>query len=53
MGKQRVTCPYCGKLSKDMYYSESIAKRAKVLCENCSRTYFVLYGEGQVISEKR
>lgn len=53
MSKQRVTCPYCGKLSKGMYYSGNIAKRVQVCCENCGRPYFVLYGEGQVISEKR
>lgn len=53
MGMQRVTCPYCEKLSMEMYYSGGLTKRTKVRCENCGKIYFVVYGNGSVISEKR
>lgn len=52
MGTQRALCPYCEKLSKVMYNPIVNKKRDKVQCENCGKTYFVVYGEGIVKSEK-
>lgn len=52
MGKQRATCPYCGKLSLDMYDSTTTRKREQIRCMHCGRTYSVVHGDGFVKTER-
>lgn len=52
MGKQRATCPYCGKFSREMYNPELTRKRDKVHCMHCGKTYSVVYGDGNIKTEK-
>lgn len=52
MGNQRATCPYCGKFTLEMYYSETTLHRALVCCAHCGKTFYVVYGNGTVKGER-
>lgn len=52
MGHQRATCPYCGKLSMKMYSTDTERKREQIHCPECHKTYSVVYGSGDVKSER-
>lgn len=52
MGRQRAECPYCGKYTKELYYSEAVKQRALVHCAHCGKTFYVLFGDGIVRAVK-
>lgn len=52
MREQRATCPYCGKLSLKMYALGVERQREQVKCTECGKYYSVVFGSGDVKSER-